>query len=122
MGVGWKLGFWVLLLGLLSIAGACSKPAPAPKEAQDELRPPPPRPPKDALGNPFVGGELFERKCASCHEDRDEIIARDELLLEVVREGRGTMPAFGARLTQQQIEDIAAFVKGHEGPPPELGR
>jgi predicted ferric reductase/mono/diheme cytochrome c family protein len=65
--------------------------------------------------------------CADCHHleaadahgdsgpDLDETKPDAALVREVVKNGRGAMPAFGDELTDQQIETLAAFVSTSAG-------
>ena len=76
----------------------------------------------DELGDVGSGRELFASNCAACHGASAEgrggapalIGVYDHLSVEevetIIREGRGGMPAFGARLSDSQIEDVVAFL------------
>lgn len=79
-----------------------------------------------ADGNPEAGGKIFKAICAACHLGggnvvmpaknlkKDALEAYGMLDLEKiktqVRNGKGAMPAFGSRLTEQQIADVASYV------------
>lgn len=74
------------------------------------------------LGDAEAGRELFASNCAACHGASAEGRAGTPALIGVydhhsveevetiIREGRGGMPAFGARLSDTQIEDVVAFL------------
>jgi mono/diheme cytochrome c family protein len=80
--------------------------------------------------NPAV---TYAKNCATCHgkdgradtfksrhrrHARDLTDARwqsqvsDERILESIKEGRGRMPAFGGKLTAEQITSLLSFVRG----------
>jgi mono/diheme cytochrome c family protein len=93
------------------------------------------RPPRWAGGDPEVGGSLFTRHCAGCHDKAGQGLegpalanpnllrsATDTYLFETIRRGRrGTsMPAFGRpstlmpALTDAEIESLVAFLRTWE--------
>ena len=84
-------------------------------------------------GRPVVGGtddgqeilagdQLFTQQCAGCHTlaaarasgtvgpNLDEARPPLEEVVEVVTKGRGAMPPFGGRLSDEQIQNVAQFV------------
>ena len=82
---------------------------------------PPPAPAVTAAADP--GREVFaEAGCASCHTlaaagasgtvgpNLDEAHPDAATVAQVVRTGGGAMPAFGGRLDDRQIEQLASFV------------
>jgi cytochrome c6 len=79
-----------------------------------------------AEGNAADGGKVFNANCVACHIGGGNVIIRtktlkqadldkngknslDAIKLQVIK-GNGAMPAFGGRLSAQQIEDVAAYV------------
>jgi mono/diheme cytochrome c family protein len=76
------------------------------------------------------GHEVFQARCAACHRDRDSGLlagpsllglfkrqdmpsgaaATDERVLATINHGRAMMPAMGATMDQQQIEDLMAYL------------
>jgi mono/diheme cytochrome c family protein len=76
------------------------------------------------------GHEVFQARCAACHHDRDAgtlagpallglfkrqdlpsgAAATDERVLATINRGRGMMPAMGATMDQQQVEDLMAYL------------
>ena len=83
----------------------------------------------DKKGNATAGKDVFEGKCSDCH-NADSKEAKDgpglqgvkdgklpsgknatrEVILDLVNKGRDAMPAFKEILTDQQKEDVIAFV------------
>ena len=76
----------------------------------------------DDLGEVDAGGEVFANNCAGCHgasgEGRGAVPALigvydrhtiDEVET-VIRQGRAGMPAFDATLSDEQIDDVMAYV------------
>lgn len=74
-------------------------------------------------GNPENGAEIFASSgCGDCHvladagasgtvgPNLDEAQPSHEEVAEIVESGRGAMPAFGDRLDDDQIQDVAAYV------------
>ena len=78
-----------------------------------------------------AGRRVFDLHCDRCHEPystrakkgdslkgvfqqqflrKSGLPAKDERVGEVVRSGRGMMPAFGPVLTDQQIDDLLAYL------------
>jgi cytochrome c6 len=87
-----------------------------PREAETE-------PPGLPVGDPSAGSDVFASAgCGSCHTleaagsegsagpNLDEAQPEYEDAVEQVTEGGGGMPAFRDQLTEQQIQDVAAFV------------
>lgn len=81
---------------------------------------------EDDLGRK-VFTEIAQPPCAVCHTLRaagaagtigpslDELKPAKEQVLEAIRKGVGVMPAFGERLTKEQIEAVAAYVAKASG-------
>ena len=74
-------------------------------------------------GDPAAGKEVFASAgCVSCHTladagasgtvgpNLDELKPDAATVFEIVTNGRGSMPAFGEQLDEQQIADVAAYV------------
>ena len=71
--------------------------------------------------------EIAQPACALCHSlqaagaagtvgpSLDELKPDKGRVLEAVRKGAGVMPAFGERLTREQIEAVAAYVAKASG-------
>ncbi|MEX2210641.1 MAG: cytochrome c [Gaiellaceae bacterium] len=76
-----------------------------------------------AEGYATAGKDVFASKaCGSCHTlaaagasgtigpDLDQLKPGHDAVVEQVTNGGGGMPAFGDQLSEQQIQDVAAFV------------
>jgi cytochrome c553 len=76
-----------------------------------------------AQGNAQAGEAIFnEQGCGGCHvleaagssgsvgPNLDEARPDYELIVDRVTNGKGVMPAFGDRLSEQQIRDVSAYV------------
>mmetsp|Transcript_14369 Transcript_14369/g.33455 ORF Transcript_14369/g.33455 Transcript_14369/m.33455 type:complete len:132 (-) Transcript_14369:259-654(-) len=79
-------------------------------------------------GNPDQGEKIFNQNCAACHAGGQNVIMPEKTLekeaLETylaggrseasvrtqVTNGKNAMPAFGGRLSDVDIEDVAAYV------------
>jgi mono/diheme cytochrome c family protein len=74
-------------------------------------------------GDPTAGAEVFATAgCGSCHAladagaagavgpNLDESQPSYELVVDRVTNGQGAMPAFGDTLSEQQIQDVSAYV------------
>ncbi|MGD1853523.1 MAG: cytochrome c6 PetJ [Leptolyngbyaceae cyanobacterium] len=73
-----------------------------------------------------AGTQVFSANCAACHIGggnainpaktlkQDDLVANGkdtaEAIVYQVTNGNGAMPAFGGRLTAEQIENVAAYV------------
>jgi cytochrome c6 len=82
-----------------------------------------------AAGDPAAGKEVFlgSAACGSCHTlsdagssatvgpDLDAVKPAYEKVVAQVTNGGGGMPAFGDTLTEQQIQDVAAYVSSAAG-------
>ncbi|HEX8208299.1 MAG TPA: cytochrome c [Solirubrobacteraceae bacterium] len=72
-------------------------------------------------GDPAAGKQVFAGNCAACHggdggggsgprlAGQDEY-TNPEVVVQQVRNGGGGMPAFGERLSAQELADVSAFV------------
>ncbi|WP_226586517.1 cytochrome c6 PetJ [Microseira wollei] len=77
-------------------------------------------------GDAAKGAKIFTANCTACHAGGNNVIMRDKSLkkealekynmysLEAIKtqvtKGKSAMPAFGGRLSSQQIEDVATYV------------
>ncbi|MEH2059969.1 MAG: c-type cytochrome [Nostoc sp.] len=77
-------------------------------------------------GDAASGAKVFTANCASCHAggknlvnaakslkkadlEKYDMYSADKIIAQVTK-GKGAMPAFGARLKADKIEDVAAYV------------
>ncbi len=88
------------------------------------LNPPPAL--ADTATNPAAAAEVFSANCAGCHINGGNIIRRGKNLKQkalkkygmdsianisnLVTNGKGIMPAYKDRLSEQQIIDVSAYV------------
>jgi mono/diheme cytochrome c family protein len=80
-----------------------------------------------AEGDPVAGKEIFVAKCGTCHTladagttgemgpDLDALAPPYETVVTQVTNGGGGMPAFQGDLSEQQIQDVAAYVSSATG-------
>jgi mono/diheme cytochrome c family protein len=94
-----------------------------------EEQPPAEPPPGEAAGDPAAGKEVFlgAAACGGCHTladagstgsigpDLDAVKPSAEKVVTQVTNGGGGMPAFGDQLSEQQIQDVAAYVSSAAG-------
>jgi cytochrome c6 len=80
----------------------------------------------DTTTNPTTAAEIFSANCAGCHINGSNIIRRGKNLKQkalkkygmdsianisnLVTNGKGIMPAYKDRLSEQQIIDVSAYV------------
>ena len=83
----------------------------------------------EAQGDPVAGKEVFlgSAGCATCHTlsdagstgaigpDLDAASPSYDKVVERVTNGQGIMPAFGGQLSEEQIQDVAAYVSSVAG-------
>ena len=86
-------------------------------------------PPSEAAGDPGAGKEVFlgSAACASCHTladagatgaigpSLDASMPSYELAVDRVTNGQGGMPSFADMLSEEQIQDVAAYVSSVAG-------
>jgi len=86
-------------------------------------------PPAGGAGDPVAGKEVFlgSSGCGSCHTladagtsgsigpNLDESQPPAELVVDRVTNGSGAMPSFSDSLSEQQIQDVAAYVSSAAG-------
>ena len=75
--------------------------------------------PEGGAGDPEAGAEVFAENCAGCHgvnglggsggPSLAGVTDLERIRAQVVN-GGGGMPAFRGQLTQQQINDVSAYV------------
>jgi mono/diheme cytochrome c family protein len=94
------------------------EPQPEPEPGETETTPPP----AGSEGDPAAGKEVFTTNCGSCHTladagttgtvgpNLDESQPTVELAVDRVTNGQGVMPPFADTLSEQQIQDVAAYV------------
>merc|ERR1712060_801933 len=74
-----------------------------------------------------AGAGVFASNCASCHAGGNNLVSPDKKLkkeelqkygkyepaaiVAQVQKGNGSMPAFGSKLSPDDIEDVAAYVR-----------
>ena len=80
-----------------------------------------------AAGDATAGKEVFASNCVSCHTladagatgtvgpNLDERKPSADHVVERVTDGQGVMPSFKDSLTEQQIQDVAAYVSSVAG-------
>ena len=84
--------------------------------------------PAGGEGDAAAGKEVFASSgCGSCHTladagatgavgpNLDETKPPSDLVVDRVTNGKGVMPPFGEQLTEQQIQDVAAYVSSVAG-------
>jgi mono/diheme cytochrome c family protein len=84
--------------------------------------------PAGGTGDAAAGKEVFASAgCGSCHTladagatgavgpNLDEAKPPSDLVVDRVTNGKGVMPPFGEQLTEQQIQDVAAYVSSVAG-------
>ena len=76
-------------------------------------------------GNPMVGAGIYSAHCAKCHGGNGratmagtpdlivhQLISKsNQQLISTIKTGRGIMPAYGGLLTEQQMDDVLAYLK-----------
>lgn len=88
------------------------------------------RPALAASPDPAAGAKIFSANCAACHMGGNNVIMADKTLKKAalekyldqytadpqaavsyqVKNGKNAMPAFGGRLSDDQIADVASYV------------
>jgi len=109
-----KVSWTLVCVGLaisLGVGGCRAKPALTPQEME--------------------GKHLYQMRCAHCHEDNDQALRKippdlhsiferqtllngapssDAVVRQIVLAGRGTMPAFAGRFTDEQMAALLAYL------------
>ena len=71
------------------------------------------------------GREIFLQKCMGCHgeagdgklpgppnfKEGEAFFKSETNIMDIVRDGKGVMPAFGGLLSDEDIRNVAAYVK-----------
>lgn len=96
---------------------------PAPPSEQPPAEPPPAEEPPATAGDPAAGAEVFASAgCGTCHTladagssgtigpSLDDSKPSFDLVVDRVTNGRGAMPPFAGQLSEEQIQDVAAYV------------
>lgn len=81
-----------------------------------------------AAGDAAQGAKVFSANCAACHMGGNNVVMADKTLKKdaltkygmysadaittQVKNGKNAMPAFGGRLTDDDIANVAAYVLG----------
>jgi mono/diheme cytochrome c family protein len=101
------------------------EPAPAEEPPAEEPAPAPAEEPpaEEPAGDPAAGKEVFASAgCSSCHTladagasgsigpNLDDAKPSFDLVVDRVTNGQGGMPSFSGQLSEQQIQDVAAYV------------
>ena len=113
--LGWlPVGLATLAL-LLTVGCQSAAPAKPAATAAATTAPPPP-----AGGDPARGQQVFTSTCNACHPGGQQGVGpsmvgvsgrlSDAQITQVVRQGRGGMPA-SAGLTDQQVTDLLAYLR-----------
>lgn len=82
--------------------------------------------PPALAGDATNGGKIFNANCVACHRGGNNVVIAsktlkksalekykmfsNEAVVKQVTKGKSAMPAFGGRLTKDQIEDVATYV------------
>jgi cytochrome c6 len=81
----------------------------------------------EGQGDPVAGKEIFLANCGSCHTladagttgeigpNLDDASPSHDKAVERVTNGQGVMPSFADTLSEQQIQDVAAYVSSVVG-------
>jgi mono/diheme cytochrome c family protein len=108
-----------LSMVLMFLFAACDKPERLRSNAELGLNP-----------QQIRGREIYDLRCAACHEPYRKqdlngpslsgvfrhpylpsgMTARDDRVTDIIVMGKPKMPAFGNELTQQQLQDLLAYM------------
>jgi mono/diheme cytochrome c family protein len=77
-----------------------------------------------------AGADTYKSKCSMCHgpdgtaatpmgkmykipsfKDSDQVKATDASLIAITKDGKGKMPAYTGKLTDDQIKDVVAYIR-----------
>jgi cytochrome c6 len=136
---GNRLGLFLAICGVffvaqmtavLVLAEVGEADEPAHEEAAGGEEPPPGEPPpSQPAGDAAAGKEVFlgDSACGSCHTladagttgaigpNLDAAMPPADLVVERVTNGMGVMPSFADTLSEEQIQDVAAYVSSAAG-------
>ena len=93
-------------------------------------RTPPPMPLSQLNAVQMAGHDVFQAKCAQCHDDRTDdakngpsllgtfkkpslhsgAAATDERVTSTILHGHGLMPAMGNRMDDEQVQEVLAYL------------
>jgi len=73
----------------------------------------------------FNGREVYLRECMACHgaagegnmpgmpnfKEGQTLFKTDNALIDAIRDGKGIMPGFNGLLTDDDIRDVAAYIR-----------
>lgn len=76
-------------------------------------------------GDVFRGRDVYMQECMTCHGSAGEgnmpglpnfkesqtLFKTDNELIDIIRDGRGVMPSFGGLLTDDDIRDVASYLR-----------
>lgn len=95
---------------------------PPAKERDTEARPAPAPPSAAAAASSMSGAQIFQQACLPCHGADGkgghgggaplDNVSDLALVMQTVKEGRKSMPPFGAALSPEQIQAVSAYVVG----------
>jgi mono/diheme cytochrome c family protein len=105
-------------------SGEPAPPSEEPAPPAEEPGAPPAEEPPAQAGDPAAGKEVFVNVagCGACHAladagtsgavgpNLDDSQPSYDLVIDRVTNGRGAMPSFGGSLSEEQIQDVAAYV------------
>lgn len=80
---------------------------------------------KAVAGNPFDGRPIYYKYCFDCHESsgstpmlnapnfkkREGLMATDQQLLAIIKNGKGIMPGYNGILKDEQIMDVITYIR-----------
>jgi cytochrome c6 len=77
-----------------------------------------------------AGADTYKAKCAMCHgpdgtaatpmgkmmnipsfKNPDQVKATDAALIAITKDGKGKMPSYNGKLTDDQIRDVVSFIR-----------
>jgi cytochrome c6 len=135
---GNRLGLFLAICGVFFIAQMTAvlvlaevgeADEPVHEETAGGEPPPGEQPPPEAAGDPVAGKEVFlgAAACAGCHTlsdagatatigpNLDATQPSADLVVDRVTNGLGGMPSFADSLSEEQIQDVAAYVSSVAG-------
>ncbi len=81
---------------------------------------------RPAKADPTGGGEIFQRQCVMCHSSQPDTkivgpslyhamkgprALTPQAVRQIIANGKGTMPSFRDKLTDQQVADLVAYLR-----------
>ena len=117
------IGVLAAALGIAAGCGGEQTVQPLPETVVGSVAEPATPAPEEPAGDPAAGKQVFaDGGCAGCHiladagaagavgPNLDETKPDLATVIDRVTNGKGTMPALGGTLSDQQIADVAAYV------------